>query len=376
MNVPFLDLRSLHRDLQAPLQVALERVAQSGSYVLGPELEAFESEFAAYCGARHCVGVGNGSEAIELCLRAYEIGPGDEVIVPANTFIATWLAVTHVGAIPVPVEANVATYNIDPARIEAAITPRTRAIVAVHLYGHPANIDEIKVIAARHDLALIEDAAQAHGARYKGRAAGSLAHAAAFSFYPGKNLGSLGDGGAIVTDDGRLARSVRKLRNLGCERKYHHDLPGRNSRLDEMQAAVLRVKLPHLDRWNARRREVAARYAAGLAATRLVLPPVASWAEPAWHLYVVRHPRRDALREHLQQAGIGTHIHYPAPPHRQPCYREAFGGADLPIALSQSAELLSLPMCPMLTEAQCDQVVDAVASFEVPTERPWPRSTS
>ena len=260
MQVPFLDLGRLHQSIRAPLDAAYHRVMDSGWFIMGPELEAFEAEFAQYCEVKHCIGVGNGLEALHLLLRAYGIGPGDEVIVPSNTFIATWLAVTQCGATPVPVEPDVNTHNIDPALIAAAITPRTRAIMPVHLYGQPADMDPINEIAAKHGLIVIEDAAQAQGARYKGRRTGSLGHAAGTSFYPGKNLGALGDGGAVLTSDDAIADKVRQLRNYGSKIKYQHDLAGYNSRLDEMQAAFLRVKLTVLDDWNALRSEIADQY--------------------------------------------------------------------------------------------------------------------
>jgi dTDP-4-amino-4,6-dideoxygalactose transaminase len=257
VRVPFLDLKAAHAELRAELDAAYARVMDSGWFVLGDELAAFEAEFAAYCGARHCVGVGNGLDALHLILRAMQIGPGDEVIVPANTYIATWLAVSYAGAAPVPVEPDPRTFNLDPARVEAAVTPRTKAVMPVHLYGQPADVDAVREVAARHGLRVIEDAAQAQGARYRGRAAGSLADAAGFSFYPGKNLGAAGDAGAVTTDDDALAAELRRLRNYGSPAKYQHDVKGFNSRLDELQAAVLRVKLRRLDEWNARRAAVA-----------------------------------------------------------------------------------------------------------------------
>ena len=312
-------------------------------------------------GTEHCVGVGNGLEALHLILRAYGIGPDDEVIVPANTYIATWLAVSYAGARPVPVDPDERTYNLDPELIDAAITPRTRAIMPVHLYGQPADMDPIKAIAARHGLKVIEDAAQAHGTRYKGRRVGGLGDAANFSFYPGKNLGALGDGGAVVTNDADLAEKVRVLRNYGSRVKYHNEAKGFNSRLDELQAALLRVKLRHLDAWNERRRQVARVYLENLAATDLVLPWVPEWAEPVWHLFLVRHPQRDAWQQRLQQAGIGTMIHYPIPPHLQPAYAEmGFGEGAFPVTEAIHREVLSLPMGPHLELAEQDQVIQAL----------------
>ncbi|MDS4018974.1 MAG: DegT/DnrJ/EryC1/StrS family aminotransferase [Candidatus Competibacter sp.] len=359
--VEFLDLKAPQIELRSPLESACDRVLNSGWYILGREVEAFEREFAAYCEAEHCVGVGNGLEALHLILRACGIGPGDEVIVPANTYIATWLAVSYAGATPAPVEPDARTYNLDPALLEAAITRRTRAVLPVHLYGQPADMDPINAIAARHGLKVIEDAAQAHGARYKGRRVGGLGDAAGFSFYPGKNLGALGDGGAVVTNDAELADRVRVLRNYGSRIKYHNEVKGFNSRLDELQAALLRAKLPVLDEWNARRRDVAARYRDGLAGSELGLPFVPEWAEPVWHLFVARHPRREALQQRLQQAGIGTMIHYPIPPHLQPAYAElGFGAGAFPLAEALHREVLSLPMGPHLTLDELARVAAAV----------------
>ncbi len=361
MSVPFLDLQSPHRELRAALEAATRRVLDSGWFILGPELEAFEAEFARYCGTRYAIGVGNGLDALHLILRGYGIGPGDEVIVPAHTFIATWLAVTHAGATPVPVEVDPATCNLDPARIERAVTPRTRAILPVHLYGLPAAMTEIREIADRHGLKLIEDAAQAHGARDHGRPAGSLGDAAAFSFYPGKNLGALGDGGAVTTNDPALAEQVRMLRNYGSKQKYVHQLPGVNSRLDELQAAYLRVKLRVLDAWNARRAAVAARYAEGLVGTGLTLPVVPAGMVPSWHIYVARSPSRDALQARLAAAGIGTLIHYPQPPYRQPAYAGmGIDPAAFPVSERLAAEVLSLPMGPHLRDDQVAEVIAAV----------------
>lgn len=362
-SVPFLDLGKLHGAIREQLDEAYRRVVDSGHFIMGPELEAFEAEFARFSEVKHCVGVGNGLEAIHLLLRAFGIGPGDEVIVPSNTFIATWLAVSECGATPVPVEPSTETHNIEPSLIEKAITPRTRAIMPVHLYGQPADMDPINALAARHGLTVIEDAAQAQGARYKGRRACSLGHAAATSFYPGKNLGALGDGGAILTNDDAIAEKVRQLRNYGSKVKYQHELAGYNSRLDEMQAAFLRVKLSVLDQWNARRREVADQYSRLLAGSSVELPTFPEYAEPVWHLYVVRSKQRDALKLHLEEQGISTVIHYPTPPHRQVCYSK-FGNSGLPVAELLANEVLSLPMSPMLTEEEIRCVAAGVRSME------------
>jgi dTDP-3-amino-3,4,6-trideoxy-alpha-D-glucose transaminase len=361
VKVPFLDLRAPYQELSADLDEASRRVFESGWYLLGPECEAFEAEFAEYCGGQHCVSVGSGLDAIELIVRALGIGPGDEVIVPSNTYIATWLGVTAAGATPIPVEPDPRTFNLDPERIEAAVNHRTRAILVVHLYGRPADLDPIGAVADRYGLAVIEDAAQAHGARYRGARVGSR-YAAAFSFYPGKNLGAFGDGGAVVTNDRAVADQVRLLRNYGSKVKYHNDVKGTNSRLDELQAAMLRVKLAHLDTWNARRSAVAGRYLAELSEVDdLVLPEVAPDTEPAWHLFVVRGERRAQLQERLTAMGIGTLIHYPVPPHRSPAYADAaLAAGSLPIAEQLAAEVLSLPIGPHVTEAQVTEVVTAV----------------
>ena len=365
MNVPFLDLRAAYRELQAEIDAAVRRVVSSGWYVLGPEVEGFENEFAAYCGARHCMGISNGLDALELALRGYGIGAGDEVIVPTNTFIATWLAVSRTGAVPVPVEPEEATHTIAAERVEQAITSRTRAVMPVHLYGQPADMQPIVALASRHGLKVIEDAAQAQGARYRSRRAGCLGDAAAFSFYPGKNLGAMGDAGALVTDDDELAARVRRLRNYGSAVKYQHESQGFNARLDELQAAVLRVKLARLDEWNDRRRAVAAAYLEGLAQVpSLVLPFVPAAVEPVWHLFVVRHPRRDELQRHLAHAGVDTLIHYPVPPHRSGAYAgQGFAAGDFPVAERIAATVLSLPMGPHLSSEMQRQVVKAVTAF-------------
>jgi len=363
MNIPFLDLKSPHVDLREELRDAFERVLDSGWYIQGNELKLFEQEFANYCEAKYCIGVGNGLEALHLILRAYDIGAGDEVIVPSNTYIATWLAVSYAGATPIPVEPDERTYNINPSLIEAAITPRTKAIIAVHLYGQPADMDAINAIAKKHNLKVIEDAAQAHGARYKGRRVGALGDAAGFSFYPGKNLGAIGDGGAVTTNDAALAQRIRILGNYGSQVKYHNEVKGFNSRLDELQAALLRAKLPVLDEWNARRQAIATQYLSQLDASALVLPYVPDWAEPVWHLFVVRSQQRDALQKQLGDAGIGTMIHYPIPPHLQPAYAElGYAPGAFPIAEAIHREVLSLPMGPHLGAECATQVIAACAS--------------
>lgn len=364
MIVPFLDLGRLHQHIRPRLDAAYHRVMNSGWFINGPELAAFEAEFAAYSEVKYCVGVGNGLEALHLLLRAYGIGSGDEVIVPSNTFVATWLAVSQCGATPVPVEPDINTHNIDSRLISAAITPRTRAIIPVHLYGQPADMGPINELANKHGLIVIEDAAQAQGARYKGRRVGSLGHAAGTSFYPGKNLGALGDGGAVLTNDEAIADKVRQLRNYGSTIKYHHELAGFNSRLDELQAAFLREKLKVLDEWNEKRRKVASAYSMLLNNSDCVLPLVPEFAEPVWHLYVIRSKRRDALKDCLERQGVSTIIHYPISPHRQTCYTD-FAGRTLLTADALAGEVLSLPMSPVLQEDEIERVCEIVNNFSV-----------
>jgi dTDP-3-amino-3,4,6-trideoxy-alpha-D-glucose transaminase len=348
-DIPFVDLGSSQAEIEAELGAALSRTLASRRYLLGPELERFEHEFAAYCGTRHCVGVGSGLSALELTLRAAGIGSGDEVIVPAYTFIATWLAVSNTGARPVPVDVHQSTYNIDASLIAAAIRPRTAAIVPVHLRGEPAEMDAIGDLAAAHGLLVVEDAAQAHGARYRGRRAGGLGDAAAFSFYPSKNLGALGDGGAVTTDDAELAERVRLLRNYGMKTKYEVELAGVNSRLGEIQAAVLSVKLRCLDAWNQDRCETADAYRSALTGDSLSLPEVEPWADPVWHLFVVNHPARDECAQALAAQGIETAVHYPVLPHLSAVYREhGWPQGSLPVAERLSRSTLSLPMFPGL----------------------------
>lgn len=363
--IPFLDLGAAYRELKPEIDAAIARVIDSGWYILGLEVESFEAEWASYCEARHAVGVANGLDALTLALRALDIGPGDEVIVPSNTFIATWLAVSGVGATPVPVEPDPATYNIDPARIEAALTPRTRALLPVHLYGQPADLGPILDIARRHNLRVIEDAAQAHGARYKGRRIGAHGDLVCWSFYPGKNLGAFGDAGAVTTNDTALATRVALLRNYGSRQKYVHEEAGVNSRLDPIQAAVLRVKLRVLDEWNNRRRAVAATYTKGLRDSALTLPHVPDWAEPVWHLYVVRTQERDDLQAWLTKDDVGTLIHYPIAPHLQDAYAKMrISPRTLPLAEQLAREVLSLPIGPQLALAEAEAVANSVLRFD------------
>jgi len=365
MEVPSLDLHPAYRELKKELDDAYQRVMSSGWYVLGAEVEAFETEFAGYCKSRFCVGVGNALEALELILRGYDIGGGDEVIVPSNTYIATWLAVSHAGATPVPVEPDIETHNLDPALVEKAITRRTRAIMPVHLYGQSADMGPLQAIAEKHGLKLIADAAQTHGARYRGKPVGSLGDAAAFSFYPSKNLGCFGDGGAITTDDSKLADRIRILRNYGSRNRYYNDELGFNSRLDELQAALLRVKLRKLDEWNERRRKIAAVYLDQLRNIECVSSPhVPEWAEPCWHLFVIRHPHRDKLQAALKEAGIGTIVHYPVPPHLQKAYADLqLTQGSFPICEKLAREVLSIPIGPHLAPESQQAVISAIKKF-------------
>jgi dTDP-4-amino-4,6-dideoxygalactose transaminase len=361
MTVPFVDLRAQYQSIKAEVDEAIARVLASASFVLGSEVERFEEAFAEYVGARFCVGVNSGTAAIQLALMATGVGAGDEVIVPANTFFATAEAVSTAGATPRFVDADSVSYTIDVSKIEAAINHATRAIIPVHLYGQPADLDPILEIARRHNLMLIEDAAQAHGSRYKGRRVGSLGEAGCFSFYPGKNLGAYGEGGAVVTNDAELARRLRLLRNHGSERKYQHDVIGYNFRLEAIQGAVLKVKLGHLEDWNALRRQHAARYGELLEGSNLILPRDALDAHHVYHLYVVQSDRRDALQESLTAAGIQTGIHYPVPIHLQPAYASmGHRRGDFPETERQARRVLSLPMFPELTEQQIESVADAV----------------
>lgn len=347
-SVPFLDLKTPHIELHTKLESAFDRTLNSGWYIQGNEVKQFEKEFAAYCEAEHCCGTGNGLEALHLILRAYGIGKGDEVIVPSNTYIATWLAASNVEATPIPVEPDIQTYNIDPELIKASITPHTKAIIAVHLYGQPADMDPINSVAKRYGLKVIEDASQAHGAHYKGRRVGSLGDAAGFSFYPVKNLGAIGDGGAVTTNDAKLAEKIRVLGNYGSRVKHYNEVKGYNSRLDELQAAFLRVKLQKLDEWNSLRKKIAKYYLDELKQSGLVLPFVPEWAEPVWHLFVVRSTNRDKLQQKLEDAGIGTMIHYPIPPQLSGAYKDLHIANPCTIAQSLSEKVLSIPIGPHL----------------------------
>jgi dTDP-4-amino-4,6-dideoxygalactose transaminase len=364
MNIPFLDLSAAYRELQAEIEAEVLASLRSGWYIGGRDVDAFEADFAAFTETSHCVSVANGLDALHLALLAMGVGAGDEVIVPSNTFIATWLAVSQCGAAPVAVEPLETTYNIAPEKLEAAVTPRTKVILPVHLYGQPADLAPIHAVAQRHGLRVLEDAAQAHGARYRGKRIGGHSDAVAWSFYPGKNLGALGDAGAVTTNDSVIADRIRTLRNYGSRVKYVNEVRGFNSRLDPVQAVALRVKLRYLDEWNARRRAIANRYAADLAGSGLVLPAVPQGAEPVWHLFVVQHPRRDALQQKLQTAGIGTLVHYPIPPHLQGAYRDAgYAVGSLPIAERLANRVLSLPMGPHLQPSQVEAVTSMLRNY-------------
>ena len=365
MNVPFVSFKPLEKELDTQLRDAFDRVLRNSWYIEGNEDKAFEEAFAAYCDSKYCIGCGNGLDALMLVLKAWNIGPGDEVIVPSNTFIATALAVTYVGATPVFVEPDIRTYNIDPTKIEAAITPKTKAIMPVHLYGQPCDMDPIMQIAKKYNLKVLEDCAQAHGATYKGKVIGSFGDAAGFSFYPGKNLGALGDAGATVTSDEVLAAKIRALGNYGSDYKYHHIYKGTNSRLDELQAAFLSAKLPLMDKVNAARRSVADQYLSGIKNPAIILPYVPEYAAPVWHLFAVRCEKRDELAQHLADKGIGTNKHYPIPMHLQDCYTDLqIAQGSLPIAEEISATELSLPMYYGMTDQEVQYVIDAVNSFE------------
>lgn len=367
MTVPFQDFKAPYVELKEELDAAYHRFMESGWLVLGKETTAFEEEYAGYCEAAHCVGVANGLDALHLALRAMDVGPGDEVIVPSNTYIATWLAVTHVGAAPVPVEPDHATFNIDPTRIEEAITPRTRVILAVNLYGQPCDYDPILAIARKHGLQLAIDNAQSHGARYKGRRVGGIADIECHSFYPSKNLGAYGEAGAITTNHPDLADNIRVLRNYGSRVRYHNEVVGYNSRIDELQAAFLRIKLRKLDEWNARRGKIAEQYLSQLSTlgAQLILPSVPSWASPVWHLFVIRHSRRGALQKHLADQGIQTIIHYPLPPHLSGAYSSSglLSPVYCPIAELLASQILSLPIGPHHSASDVEVICQEIHAF-------------
>jgi dTDP-4-amino-4,6-dideoxygalactose transaminase len=359
MNVKFLDVQAGYAELQTEIDDATKRVSKSGCYILGEEVAGFEQDWAAYCDAKYAVGVANGYDALTLALRAMDVGPGDEVIVPSHTYIATWLAVSNCGAIPVPVEPTAHCFTMDPELIEEAITSRTKVILPVHLYGLPVDIDSILKIARKYCLRVLEDGAQCHGSRYKGRRIGSHGDAVSWSFYPGKNLGAMGDGGAVTTNDSILADRIRMLGNYGSTSKYVHEIIGYNSRLDPIQAAVLRVKLRFLDDWNARRRVIAQTYLSGLSS--VVLPYIEHELEHVWHLFVIRHPKRDLLRRYLANVGIDTGIHYPIPPHLQGAYRHlGYTQGRFPLAESMANQVISLPIGPHTKQSEVSFIIDSI----------------
>jgi dTDP-4-amino-4,6-dideoxygalactose transaminase len=362
VNIPFLDLKASYEEIQGEIDSSIKRVLESGWYVLGEEVERFESEYAQYCHAKYCVGLGNGLEALHLGLLALGVGPGDEVIVPSNTYIATWLAVSQCGAIPVPVEPN-EYHNIDVSKIESVITERTKVILPVHLYGQSADLDPILLLAKKYHLKVLEDAAQAHGATYKGQKIGAHGDVVAWSFYPGKNLGAFGDAGGVTTNSPEIARKIRMLRNYGSEEKYINQVIGFNSRLDPIQAAILRVKLKYLDQWNGRRSNIAEAYFDELSGCKIRLPKQATYTEHAWHLFVVSSPERNALQESLKRYGINTIIHYPIPPHLQAAYQHmGLSEGSFPVAEKLANEVISLPIGPHMAPEQIEAVGKALKS--------------
>ena len=364
MNIPFIDLNAQYQMIACEIQQAMLGVIEKSDFILGKELEAFEKEFAEYCGVKYAIGLDNGTSALEMALRAYDIGDGDEVITSAHTFIATASAIAFTGARPVLVDIDPETYNLNPNLIESTITDKTKAIMPVHIYGQTADMDKIMDIAQRYGLIVIEDACQAHGAKYKGNRVGSIGHAAAFSFYPGKNLGAYGDGGMLVTNDEEIEDKVKMLRNYGQKEKYNHLFLAYNRRLDNIQAAILRVKLKRLDNWNEARRCAAILYSELLADTDLILPYCASYAEHIYHLYVIRTTKRDNLQTFLKTKGISTGIHYPIPVHQQKAYEYLkYNKGDLPITEQYASEFLSLPMFPEITEEQIYYIVENIKSF-------------
>jgi len=381
--VPFVDLAAQYRTIAAEINEATSRVIQEADFVLGREVNLFEEEFAAFCEAKYAVGVDSGTSALELALRAYDIGPGDEVITAANSFIASALAISHAGATPVLVDVDPVTYTMDVTAIGKVITPRTKAILPVHLYGHPAHMEPIRQVAEKYGLVVIEDACQAHGTRYKGKRAGSLGHAAAFSFYPGKNLGAYGDGGMVVTNDRGIAKRIGMLRNYGQKEKYQHLFRGYNRRLDTLQAAILRVKLKYLEKWNAARRWNAVLYHKFLDGSGVVLPGEAGGAESVWHLYVVRTEQRDLAREYLVSRGVSASIHYPIPIHLQPAYQDlGYKRGDFPVTEACAQQILSLPMYAELSQEQIEFVAKAIRGFiaakkdEQPATKALPKRVS
>ena len=364
MKIPFVSFEPMHKEIEVEMLEKFKEVYRKNWFIQGSEVEKFEKEFAEFCEAKYCIGCGNGLDALYLILRAYDIGAGDEVIVPSNTYIATALAVSYTGAMPVFVEPDILTNNINPKFIEDAITSKTKAIMAVHLCGQPADMDEINSIAKKYNLKVIEDSAQAHGALYKGKKVGSLGDASGFSFYPGKNLGALGDAGAVVTNNKELADKIRAIANYGSDKKYHHIFKGTNSRLDEAQAAFLRIKLINLNKWNEARREIAKKYLAGINNPEIIKPIEADYAKHVWHLFVVRTDRRDEFQQYLNENGIGTTIHYPIPMHLQGAYEELkIDKGSLPLAEKIANEVLSLPMWYGMKDEEVNYIIDIVNNW-------------
>ena len=364
--IPFLDMKAPYAELQNESDAAIKRVASSGLFIGGHEVEQFETAYSNFCEARETVGVANGLDALHLALLAMGVSEGDEVIVPSNTYIATWLAVSQCRAIPVPVEPDDTTFNMNPEKIAQKITNRTKVILPVHLYGQPADLDPILQLAKKNNLKVLEDAAQSHGATYKGKKIGGHGDAVAWSFYPGKNLGAMGDGGAVTTNDPELAEKIRILRNYGSRVKYHNEIRGYNSRLDPLQAAILNVKLQHLDEWNARRQLIATMYQSLIVSREIKLPKILNWASSSWHLYVVRTTKREKIQKYLDSRGIGTLIHYPIPPHLQKAYLDLhWKKGDFPIAERMAEEVISLPIGPSITVDQASRIVDVINDFEI-----------
>ncbi|MBU3155335.1 DegT/DnrJ/EryC1/StrS family aminotransferase [Clostridium estertheticum] len=365
MNIPFVSFEPMHKEIEEEILNKFKEVYEKNWFIQGEEVMKFEEEFAEFCGAKYCIGCGNGLDALYLILRGYDIGEGDEVIVPSNTYIATALAVSYVGAKPVFVEPNLSTYNVNPGLIEKAITNKTKAIIAVHLCGQPADMDEINKIAKKYNLKVIEDSAQAHGALYKGKKVGSLGDASGFSFYPGKNLGALGDAGAVVTNNKVLADKIRAIENYGSDKKYHHIYKGTNSRLDEVQAAFLRIKLRNLDKWNEERRKIARKYIDGINNSKIIKPVEADYAKHVWHLFVVRTEQRDEFEKYLKVNGIGTTIHYPVPMHLQPAYEELkISKGSLPLAEKISNEVISLPIWYGMKDEEINYVIEKINNWK------------
>lgn len=362
--ISFLDLKAPYLELKGEIESAVQRVLSSGWYIGGPEVEKFEDEYAAYIGVRYAIGVANGLDALHLALLAMGVQQGDEVIVPSNTYIATWLAVSQCGAVPVPVEPKLDSFNLDPTLVESAITSKTKVILPVHLYGQSADLDPIMEIAKKYNLLVLEDAAQAHGAKYKGKRLGGHGNAVAWSFYPGKNLGAMGDGGAVTTNDPIIAEKIRVLRNYGSKVKYVNEIKGFNSRLDPIQAAILSVKLKYLDEWNGRRLSIAQQYSESIFNRSIILPKTPEWSNSAWHLFVVRSEQRDELKKHLSVNNVDTLIHYPIAPHNQRAYSDEFSlGTRLPKSEQLHNEVLSLPISPHMSNDQVKAVIDACNSF-------------